>query len=522
MRLLHTSDWHLGRSLHRAGLLEAQSAFLDHLVATVRSERIDAVLIAGDVYDRAVPSADALALCEDGLIRLRDAGARVVAISGNHDSARRLGFGSRLLDAAGVHLRTRVAALAAPVLLDDRRGTVAVYGVPYLEPNAVRAELPPAPACAVHDGPGHDGPGHDGPGQDGPGRDGPTDCDPGHRYFEDGDAAHRDREDRDREDRDREDRDREDRGGREPVDGHRAVLGHAAACIRGDIAARGVTRSVVLAHAWVTGGSVSDSERDISVGGAGSVPASLFRGFSYVALGHLHGQQTLDDHLRYSGSPLPYSFSEATHRKGSWLVELDAAGPARAVHVPAPSLRRLTVLRGMLDELLTSPAFGDHERDFVSVTLTDAVRPDAAMDRLRTRFPHILVLSFEPGHTDRDTRSYRARITGRADLAVAAGFVEHVRGAPVTGGERALLTAAFEAARRDEDADQADGPAAAGVAGTAGMGTAGMAGSAGTSASAGVAGTADVAGTPCPPAAAAVTASGLRADAGDTAVAVAG
>ena len=94
---------------------------------------------------------------------------------------------------------------------------------------------------------------------------------------------------------------------------------------------------------------MSDSERDISVGGVGSVPASLFRGFSYVALGHLHGQQTIDDHLRYSGSPLPYSFSEAAHRKGSWLVDLDASGPARAVHVPAPSPRRLTVLRGMLD-----------------------------------------------------------------------------------------------------------------------------------------------------------------------------
>ena len=403
MRLLHTSDWHLGRSLHRAGLLEAQSAFLDHLVATVRSERVDAVLIAGDVYDRAVPSADALALCEDGLIRVRDAGARVVAISGNHDSARRLGFGSRLLDAAGVHLRTRVAALAEPVLVDDRYGTVAVYGVPYLEPNAVRAELPAAHRPRRRDG------GATTAVQDG----GEHAEAPGVRAVQDGRRSRilgmtalgtaasgpgmtvLGNDDRTRP------------GGprlQEPGDGHRAVLGHAAACIRGDIAARGVTRSVVLAHAWVTGGSVSDSERDISVGGVGSVPASLFRGFSYVALGHLHGQQTLGGHLRYSGSPLPYSFSEATHRKGSWLVDLDASGLARAVHVPAPSPRRLTVLRGMLDELLTSPAFGEHERDFVSVTLTDAARPEAAMDRLRTRFPHILVLSFEPGNTDGDIR----------------------------------------------------------------------------------------------------------------------
>ncbi len=122
MRLLHTSDWHLGRSLHRADLHGAQAAFLDHLVETVRAERVDAVLVSGDVYDRALPPVEAVALCEDALFRLRDAGARVVLISGNHDSATRLGFGSRLVDSSGVHLRTRVAAVADPVLLADAHG----------------------------------------------------------------------------------------------------------------------------------------------------------------------------------------------------------------------------------------------------------------------------------------------------------------------------------------------------------------------------------------------------------------
>jgi DNA repair protein SbcD/Mre11 len=444
MRFLHTSDWHLGRSLHRAGLLDAQGAFLDHLVATVRSERVDAVLIAGDVYDRAVPSADALALCEDGLIRLRAVGTRVVAISGNHDSARRLGFGSRLFDASGVHLRTRAAKLAEPVLLDDSHGTVAVYGVPYLEPSAVRAELPMLASGHRGSGQGdvkdrddgrrtHDC-GGDGYGGDGVSSNGLSSA--GH-----GDTV--------------------------PVDDHRGVLDHAAACIRGDIAARGVARSVVLAHAWVAGGSSSDSERDISVGGVRNVPSGIFRGFTYVALGHLHGQQTIEDNLRYSGSPLPYSFSEAAHRKGSWLIELDTAGPARVEHVPAPSTRRLTVLRGLIDELLTSTAFSDHERDFVSVTLTDASRPEGAMERLRARFPHVLVLSFEPGDARGDRHSYRARVAGRGDLDIAAGFVEHVRRAPSTDGERALLTAAFQAARLGADDDAAASTAAAGTAGTA-------------------------------------------------------
>src|ERR1700759_5477500 len=143
MRLLHTSDWHLGRSLHRADLRAAQSAFLDHLVDVARAEKVDAVLVAGDVYDRAVPPLDAVELCEDALLRLHDTGARIVLISGNHDSARRLGFGSGLLGLAGGHLGTRLREAGRPVLREDEHGAVAVYGVPYAEPDAVRGELPP-------------------------------------------------------------------------------------------------------------------------------------------------------------------------------------------------------------------------------------------------------------------------------------------------------------------------------------------------------------------------------------------
>src|ERR1700722_18261696 len=134
MRFLHTSDWHLGRSLHRADLREAQSAFLDLLVETARAERVDAVLVAGDVYDRAIAPVDSVALCEDALARLRDTGARVIVISGNHDSALRLGVNSALIDTAGVHLRTNRARRGEPGVLTDEHGPVAVYGVPYLEP----------------------------------------------------------------------------------------------------------------------------------------------------------------------------------------------------------------------------------------------------------------------------------------------------------------------------------------------------------------------------------------------------
>jgi DNA repair protein SbcD/Mre11 len=407
MRFLHTSDWHLGRSLHKADLREAQAAFLDHLVETAGSERVDAVLVAGDVYDRAIPPVDSVALYEEALARLRATGARVILISGNHDSARRLGVNSALIDASGVHLRTRPAALADPVLLADEHGQVAVYGVPYLEPAlglpVTRTEV------AV-----------------------PADAEPG-------------------------------AGAR----GHASVLSAALDLIRADAAARGTSRAVVLAHAWVANGrdereraetarrQASASERDISVGGIGYVPASLFDGFSYVALGHLHGRQTLAGHLRYSGSPLPYSFSEKDHKKGSWLVEVAADGQACAEWVPAPVYRRLAVLAGRLDDLLASREHDGRESDFVAVTLTDTARPEGAMDRLRARFPHILTLEFKPEGLTADPRSYGQKVKGRDDLTVAAEFVRHVRNTDATGAERELLAAAFTAARDSANRDGA-------------------------------------------------------------------
>ena len=411
MRFLHTSDWHLGRSLHRADLREAQAAFLDHLVDTVIAERVDAVLVAGDVYDRAIPPVDSVAHYEDALVRLRAAGARVILISGNHDSARRLGVNSALVDSSGVHLRTRPGRLAEPVILQDEHGPVAVYGVPYLEPAVGLPQDDHAAASQVGPSSGDDA----------------NDPDTGYQLP----------------------RQRS----------HASVLGEATARIRVDAATRGMTRTVVMAHAWVTAGSSdeerkdaaqrqqSGSERDISVGGIGYVPAALFDGFSYVALGHLHGQQTLAEHLRYSGSPLPYSFSEKNHKKGSWLVEVGIDGKTRVERVAAPVYRRLAELTGRIDDLLTSAEYADREQDFIAVTLTDPARPEAAMDRLRRRFPHVLTLEFKPEGVTRDQRSYRERVKGRDDLTVAAEFVRHVRNTEATRPERELLETAFAAAR---------------------------------------------------------------------------
>ncbi|MFI8321370.1 exonuclease SbcCD subunit D [Streptomyces sp. NPDC085529] len=389
MRFLHTSDWHLGRSFHRVGLLDAQAAFLDHLVATARDREVDAVLVAGDVYDRAVPPLPAVELFDRALHRLAEADVPTVMISGNHDSARRLGVGAGLLGRAGIHLRTDPAGVGTPVVLTDAHGEVALYGLPYLEPALVREQLGAAKS------------------------------------------------------------------------GHESVLAAAMDRVRADLAARPAgTRSVVLAHAFVAGGAPSDSERDITVGGVAAVPTTVFDGVDYVALGHLHGSQTLTARVRYSGSPLAYSFSEADHRKTMWLIDLGADGAVTAAErVDCPVPRPLARLRGRLDDLLADPALDRHQDSWIEATLTDAVRPHDPMVRLTERFPHTLNLVFEPDRADSDSlASYAQRLRGRSDQQIAEDFVSHVRaGGGLDPAERAVLYGAFDDVRVDAATTEREG-----------------------------------------------------------------
>ncbi|MGY1747107.1 exonuclease SbcCD subunit D [Blastococcus sp. SYSU D00695] len=380
MRLLHTSDWHVGRSLHGTDLLREQEEVLTELARVVAAEGVDVVLVAGDVYDRAVPSADATAVLDRVLTRLRAAGATVVLTPGNHDSARRLGFASGLLSVSGVHVRATTAGLDEPVLLADEHGEVAVYGLPYLEPEIARDELGVAGARS-----------------------------------------------------------------------HEAVLTAAMERVRADLFLRPGTRSVVLAHAFVGGGLPSESERDISVGGVDRVPVPVFDGVDYVALGHLHRPQTLTERLRYSGSPLAYSFGEAGQAKQAWLVDLDASGLAGVRAVPLPVPRELVVLTGTLEQLLSDPAHAAAEEAFVSARLTDAVRPADPMRRLQARFPHCAHLEWAGSGRATDGRSYTERLAGRGDLEVVGEFVDHVRGGVgATAAERELLARALGAAAREE------------------------------------------------------------------------
>lgn len=390
MRLIHTSDWHLGRSFHQVGLLDAQAAFVDHLVDVVRSESVDAVLVSGDVYDRAMPSPDTVALLSEAVTRLVGTGAAVVLSSGNHDSAIRLGFAADLLARAGLHIRSSIASIGTPVLLEE----VAVYPIPYLEPSITADALR---------------------------------------------AAERT---------------------------HAGVLGAAMHRVRADSSSR-PGRTVVMAHAFVTGGATSDSERDISVGGVSAVHPRVFDGADYVALGHLHGRQRVGASVRYSGSPVAMSFSEANHTKGCWLVDLDGSG-VRVEQVEAPVSRPLALLRGDLGDLLTDPAHAHAERAWCQVTLTDPVRPQGAMDRVRRRFPHTLVLQFDPQGAPQPVRPYAQRLAQKSEADICCDFLAHVRGGHgATAAETVVISEAVEAVRLGRAERDGEGQATRAAAGAA-------------------------------------------------------
>jgi exonuclease SbcD len=370
MRLLHTADWHLGRAFHGEDLLGAQAAFVDFLVDAARAQAVDGALIAGDVYDRALPPVDAVRLASEALARLAEV-APVVAISGNHDSAARLGFGAELLARADVHVRTDPRSAAAPVPLADGW----VYALPYLEPDLVRE------AMGI-----------------------------------------------------------EERS-------HAAAIAAAMARVRAD-AARRTGPVVAVAHAFVTGGAPSESERELAVGGAAHVPAAAFDGADYVALGHLHGPQVVaGGGGRYSGSPLAYSFSEAGQAKSVAVVEVTAGALPLVELLPCPVPRALAALRGTLDELLADPRLAQAEGAWVQATLTDPVRPADAMERLRRRFPHAVALAFDPqGAGALPDGSYQ-RLRGLDDEALVHRFVADTRGRAADDDELALLRDALAARR---------------------------------------------------------------------------
>jgi exonuclease SbcD len=390
MRLLHTSDWHLGRSFHGESLLAEQAAVLARIVDLARDGEVDAVLIAGDLYDRAIPPAEAVELFNDTLAQLRGVGAAVVAIAGNHDSHVRVSVYDGLLASLGVSIRGNVRRAREPVLVRPRRGgdPVAIYPLPYLDPTV------DGPALANHQ-----------PESNGRLR-------------------------------------------------HEEVTRLALARLRQDLQQRPGHRSVVLAHTFVAGGTPCESERELTVGNVEQVSVEAFAGFDLVALGHLHRPQELDGpRLAYCGSPLPYSFSEEGQRKSVRLIELDATGVGRAETVPLNVGRPLATIEGPIEELLRDPALEAARGARVRAILTDEGLPLQARARLQRRFPHVAELRHRPPEVTRgafSTRQTQVR-QARSPLELTTAFYTDQQGRPAKQAETALLKEALETASRSEE-----------------------------------------------------------------------
>lgn len=380
MKILHTSDWHLGRTFHRSPLTREHQQFIDELLNYVHAEGIDTLLISGDVYDSTIPTAESTTLLDQALTRLMRAGVQVILSSGNHDSFRRLSYGAAFFEASGVHLRTSLEDATRPVELTDGTLRVHVYAIPYLAPRLHATAL-----------------------------------------------------------------------GVDPT--HQAVLGTVTNAIRADAAERrargeGADRIIVMSHATVsdTTGSAdttprSDSERDISVGGIDWVPASLFDGFDYVALGHIHKRYPVTHTIRYSGSPLGFSFSEEHNRNGAYLIELTPGEePAISGHEWATRVHMKT-LRGTMDQLLNDPENSPYEQGYYCrIELTDETLPVGAVDRLRSRYETISHFSYRSTQPPTD-KPVAAPLTRDADpVETFDQFHQYVRNRPLTSEERDVIT----------------------------------------------------------------------------------
>jgi exonuclease SbcD len=413
MRILHTADWHLGRIFHGEHLTAHQAHVLDQFVAMARETRPDVIVIAGDVYDRAVPPPDAVSLLDDVLARLVSrTKAHVILIAGNHDSPERLGFAARLLAAARVHVHGRFDPAARPLIVEDAHGPVAFLPLPFLEPVRVRAALsrpdaPPAEAAAPEKT------------QDTAG---------------------------------------EDRAEGEHADVSALSAADQPAAMRAALAALlpslpAASRRVLIAHAMVAGASASDSERPLAVGGVEAVGTDLFSAFHYVALGHLHRpQQAGCETIRYAGSLLKYSFSEAGHEKSATLVEMDDTGHCRLEMLPFSPRRDVRIITGSLSRLLKAAGADPGRDDWLLARLEDAHPPPDALERLRRAYPHLLQIEHAAARGGAAPESLSRTAAkggeGRDLAALFAAFHEAMTGAPLAAAARAELDAVLDALRR--------------------------------------------------------------------------
>ena len=334
MKFIHLSDLHLGKKVNEYSMAEDQKYILKKILGVIDDEKPGAVIIAGDVYDKSVPTAEATEILDDFLVSLSKRDLQVFVISGNHDSPERLAFGGRLMSSSGIHLSPVYNGEVTPVCLDDEYGKVCFYMLPFIKPANVR------------------------------------------RFFPD-----------------------------EEIESYTDAVRVAVNSM--DISDE--NRNILITHQFVVGASRSDSE-DISVGGTDSVEASVFDGFDYVALGHIHGPQNIgSQRIRYCGTPLKYSFSEASHTKSVTVAEIGNKGDLTVRTVPLIPLHDLVELKGTYSELMSKDFYDgtSYREDYTHITLTDEDDVPDAISKLRVVYTNLMKLDYD----NRRTRS-AGEITG--------------------------------------------------------------------------------------------------------------
>ena len=371
MKLIHLSDLHLGKRVNEFSMLEDQAYILDQILAIIDNETPEAVLIAGDVYDKAVPSAEAVQLFDDFLCRLSGKKLQVFVISGNHDSPERIAFGGRLMAGSGIRLSPVYDGAVKPVSLTDEYGEVDVYLLPFVKPAHVRRCFPEANIESYTD---------------------------------------------------------------------------AMAVAIGAMNVNTSRRNILVTHQFVTGALRSDSE-NLSVGGADNVDAAVFAPFDYVALGHIHGPQSMTrDTVRYCGTPLKYSFSEAGHQKSVTVVNLEEKGNVAIRTVPLTPRHDLRELRGTYMELMDKRNYdGTPTDDYLHITLTDEEDIPDAVAKLRTVYPNLMKLDYDNTRT-----RLQMEITGSEDverkspLELFGELCEKQTNRPLSAGEESFLRGLIE------------------------------------------------------------------------------
>lgn len=368
MRFIHTSDWHLGRIFYGEHLTADQSYILHNFLDLVADVRPQAVLIAGDIYDRAVPPVEAVELLNEVLARLTlDMRIPVIMIAGNHDSPERVGFGNRLLAKQGLHVIGPLASTVSTVSIEDEFGPVHFVPITYAEPSVVKVTY-----------------------------------------------------------------------GLEATMNHEQAMQFLVQQSAATIPAG--RRSVAIAHAYITGGEESESERPLTVGGSGTVSSTIFQPFHYTALGHLHkAQRAGAENIRYSGSLLKYSFSETGQHKGVCVIDMDRAGKTEVQFVPLKPRRDVRCIEGYMNDLLKAPASFSGQEDYIMANLLDEQPVLDPMGRLRQIYPNILGASRKIVSAVTDLNGPTGDHRSLSEQEIFRSFFEQVAGRVLSDQENSLF-----------------------------------------------------------------------------------